>query len=96
MLLFQIWEILRRRKKKPTEPDGRFIRQERDEGKGLLIIYPIEATKDNSRQMSDGTGKTPLVGCVLSFPSVRDTVSASHISYVCDNVYYANEQRMLD
>ena len=73
------------RKDRPKEPAGRFLRQQRDPGNGLLILYLIEADKEKSENED-----RPLVGFVLSFPAV-DGASASQVTYTVNNVYQQQE-----
>ena len=80
------------RKSEPRVPAGRFLRQIRDERKGLLIIYPIQATEENSEEKN---ASTPITGCVLSFPSVRNASSVSQVTYIVGNVWETQEQLSL-
>ncbi|MFC1574757.1 Z1 domain-containing protein [Gemmatimonadota bacterium] len=75
------WERDPGGRSKPENPAGRFLRQERDPRKGLLILYPLEPNEDNSEG-----GDTPLVGFVLSFPAVQGA-AASQVTYTVNNVY---------
>lgn len=53
------WDLKKPPKKdQPSTPSGPFIRRQRDPGRGLLLIYPIDA----------GDGTPPLMGFAVSFP----------------------------
>ena len=53
------WDLKKPPKKdQPSTPSGPFIRRQRDPGRGLLLIYPIDA----------GGGTPPLIGFAVSFP----------------------------
>lgn len=53
------WDLKKPPKRdRPTTPSGPFIRRQRDPGRGLLLIYPIDA----------GAGSPPLMGFAVSFP----------------------------
>lgn len=73
------------RKKVPTDPAGRFLRQMRDPSRGLLILYPLDA-KDEKTE----TGKTPVIAFAISFPGVAGD-TASTVTYTVNNVYQQQE-----
>jgi len=53
------WEAKKPPKRdRPASASGPFIRRQRDPGRGLLLIYPIDA----------GEGRAPLMGFAVSFP----------------------------
>jgi hypothetical protein len=70
---------------KPTQPSGRFVRQVRDSGAGLLILYPLVAD-DSKAEESD----TPILGFAISFPSVGAN-GDTPITYIVGNVYQQQE-----
>jgi hypothetical protein len=69
----------------PNQPAGRFARQHRSSGKGLLILYPLvpnEAKAENAN--------VPILAFAISFPSVAGG-EASKVVYTVNNVYQREE-----
>ena len=71
-----------RHRSEPRNPGGRDVREVRDQGNGLLLIYPLEET--------DAEG-VPFIGFAASFPrAARDTP----VDYVVNTVYWQEEMEI--
>ena len=68
-----------RHRVRPTRPSGPKIREVRDHGRGLLLIYPL--------QQGDGDG-LPFVGFAASFPHAVDDTP---VEYLVNSVYWQEE-----
>ena len=68
-----------RHRASPTRPSGPKIREVRDPGRGLLLIYPL--------QERDGDG-LPFVGFAASFPHAVDDTP---VEYLVNSVYWQEE-----
>jgi len=77
------------RRRRPDKPGGPQIREVRDPGKGLLLLYPLDPEGD-SDITEVGPGGTPVLGIGISFPCV-DVAEASRVQYQVNNVYYEQE-----
>jgi hypothetical protein len=75
-------EDRRRKKEKPTNASGKWIREVRSEKRGLLMLYPLDPLPVDST----GTFK-PIIGMAISFPSSEN---AQEITYTVNNVFTAN------
>jgi len=64
------------KRKPPDVPIGWAVRRQRPPDRGLLIIYPLDASPREQR---------PLVGCAVSFPA---TGSTDPIKYIVNEVYW--------
>ena len=76
-----------RRKHPPEVPSGPCIRAVRPKSRGLLLIYPL----DPSKEFTAGKLRTevyPVIGWAVSFPDSKTTLS---VSYRVNNVYWAQE-----
>jgi hypothetical protein len=73
---------------KPTKPNGRFSRRVRDSSRGLLILYPLLADQEKA-ELED----TPILGFVISFPSV-DALGDTPVTYIVGNVYQQQEMNL--
>ncbi len=80
-----------RRSGPPEEPSGRFLRRYRPASRGLLILYPIDATKAHNLDARPAKGdyrSKPFIGFAISLPySGRGT----QVEYVVNNVYQQGE-----
>jgi len=77
-------------RKRPTEPGGRFYREVRSPEEGVLILYPLDATRDEP-----GTPDwAPILGFAISFPSVPE-LSATRVTYRCNNVFDQQERALM-
>ena len=66
----------------PTSPSGKATRESREKSRGMLLIYPLDAS---SVLLPDGKPPaTPIIGIAVSFPK-SDT--AVEISYTVNNVF---------
>ena len=74
-----------RRKREPTVPSGKFLRQRRAPSRGLLILYPL-VPNDKKSENED----IPIVGFAISFPAVQGSL-ASKVTYTVNNVYQTQE-----
>ena len=63
----------------PDEPSGMSVREERDQQRGLLLLYPLDPTNG----VTDGV-KDPIMAMALSFPT---SSNATAIDYVVNNVF---------
>ena len=71
-----------RHRAEPRNPGGRDVRQVRDQGTGLLLIYPLEESDDEG---------VPFIGFAASFPEAsRDTP----VEYVVNTVYWQEEMEI--
>jgi hypothetical protein len=66
-----------RRKEEPVRPSGPYIRSVRSKQMGLLLLYPLEATKSFSEK--------PVIGYSISFP---ESEKAEPIEYLVDTTYW--------
>jgi hypothetical protein len=73
------WEKGSQTKDKPTYPDGPFLRSERQEEEGLLVLYPL-SPDDEKAENTD----LPILGFAVSFPTVWNALSVTHL---VNNVY---------
>jgi len=71
---------------RPTEAGGRFSRRVRGQESGLLILYPINPSKEKA-ECSD----VPVLGFAISFPEVDSSLSTP-VDYIVGNVF----QRVYD
>ncbi|MFH0995759.1 MAG: Z1 domain-containing protein [Pseudomonadota bacterium] len=71
-----------RRKEPPDTPSGPSIRTQRDSGSGLLLLYPLCSS---AAQIDT---EIPVMGFGISFPN---SVHASKVAYIVDNVYWSQE-----
>ena len=85
------WEAsgkMRRNKivKKPETPGGKFIRKNKSQNEGLLILYPLAT---NQGQVDCETSR-PVLGFAVSFPAV-DSLGDTPVQYYTNNVYQTME-----
>lgn len=73
----------RHRGDKPQEPTGQSIRQTRDQGKGLLLLYPLDPDNVVMKHQD-----MPIIGMAISFPTSEN---ATEIDYVVNNVFAQSE-----
>jgi hypothetical protein len=78
--------------KEPSVPSGIQVRQARDSGRGLLLIYPLspvyQQTDPKPEQIELVDSELPVIGFAISFPGskLQETVG-----YVVNNVYFEQE-----
>lgn len=70
----------------PVDPSGMAIREVRDQGRGLLLLYPL----DPENGVTDGIG-IPVMAMALSFPT---SLTATAIDYVVNNVFARSENEL--
>lgn len=85
---------------RPVRPAGQQIRHVRPESRGLLLLYPINASDDPAVKVTErikhvdkvesDAQDLPLIGFAISFPHVADG-RASTVAYEVNNVYWEQE-----
>ncbi|WP_175518243.1 Z1 domain-containing protein [Sphingomonas sp. OK281] len=76
----------RKRNEIPDEPDGIAMRDVRAQGRGLLLLYPL----DPNNGVTDG-GSIPIMAMAISFPT---SSNATAIDYVVNNVFARSESEL--
>lgn len=79
------WELNGKKRAEPKRPGGSFARLVRDERNGLLVLYAIQPDDRKAK-----TEDYPILGFVVSFPSVRG-LGASNVAYTVNNVWQQEE-----
>jgi len=70
----------------PDDPSGMSIREVRPQGRGLMILYPLDPENEITRGIVD-----PIMALALSFPT---SSNATEIDYVVNNVFARTESEL--
>ena len=70
----------------PNEPSGMSIRETRHQGRGLMLLYPLDPDTEVTRGVTD-----PVMAVALSFPT---SSNATEIDYVVNNVFARTESEL--
>lgn len=63
----------------PGDPSGMSVRETRPQGRGLMLLYPLDPDTEVTRGVPD-----PIMGVALSFPT---SSNATEIDYMVNNVF---------
>ncbi|CAN5858051.1 Z1 domain-containing protein [soil metagenome] len=82
-------------KSPPTRPSGPRVREVRDPGQGLIMLYPIDGRDaglgiTQTGKVEPDAAEIPVIGFAISFPKVDPGV-ASKVQYIVNNLYYRQE-----
>lgn len=70
----------------PDDPSGMSIRETRPQGRGLMMLYPLDPDTEVTRGITD-----PIMAVALSFPT---SSNATEIDYVVNNVFARTESEL--
>jgi len=70
----------------PQEPSGMSIREIRPQGRGLMMLYPLDPDTEVTEGITD-----PIMAVALSFPT---SSNATEIDYIVNNVFARTESEL--